>query len=223
MAEDVWAAVDRYYTDAIVQPSHALEAALKDSAEAGLPPISVSPLQGKLLHIFAKILGAKRVLEVGTLGGYSTIWLASALPRDGKLVSLELERKHAEVARKNIERAGLGKLVEIRLGKAIETMPALFSDDEGPFDLIFLDADKKGNPDYFRWAVKLSRKGSLIIIDNVVRDGAVIDEKSKDENVKGVRMLNKVIAAEKRVAATAIQTVGSKGYDGFTVALVLTT
>jgi predicted O-methyltransferase YrrM len=217
---DTWTKVDDYIVDVMVRPDASLEAALKDSAKAGLPHINVSAPQGKLLHIFAKMVDASRILEIGTLGGYSTIWLASALPKDGRLISLELEKKHAEVATKNIKRAGLMDKVEIRLGRAIDSLPELLAEKVGPFDLIFIDADKPGNPDYFRWAVKLSRVGTAIIVDNVVRDGAVLEEKSSDEDVQGVRKLNEVIAAEKRVTATTIQTVGSKGYDGFAIAVV---
>jgi predicted O-methyltransferase YrrM len=219
MSEDKWAAVDRYITDTIFESDALLESVLEGSVKAGLPPINVSQPQGKLLHIIARSIGARRILEVGTLAGYSTIWLARALPKSGRLISLEVEPRHAEIARKNIERSGLGSAVEIRLGKAIESLPKLLP--EGPFDLFFIDADKPSNPEYFEWAVKLSRKGSVIIIDNVVRDGEVADAKSKDASVQGVRKLNRVIAAEKRVTATTIQTVGLKGYDGFTIALVV--
>jgi predicted O-methyltransferase YrrM len=221
MSQERWAAVDRYITDLLVQPDPALEAALKDSVKAGLPPINVSPPQGKLLHILAKMQGARRILEVGTLGGYSTIWLASALSRGGKLITLEVDPRHAEIARKNIGRAGLTKAVEVRLGNALDTLPKLVSEGRGPFDLVFIDADKPSNPEYFAWALKLSRKGTLIVVDNVVRDGAVVDAKSRDASVRGVRRLNQVIAAEKRVVATTIQTVSAKGYDGFAVALVV--
>jgi predicted O-methyltransferase YrrM len=171
--------------------------------------------------MLARMQGAQKILEVGTLGGYSTIWMASALPRGGKLISLEVDPKHAEVARKNIARAGLSKVAEVRLGNALETLPKLVTEGVGPFDLIFIDADKPSNPRYFAWAMKLSRKGTAIIVDNVVRDGAVVDARSRDESVQGVRKLNEVIAAEKRVIATTIQTVGIKGYDGFAMALVV--
>jgi predicted O-methyltransferase YrrM len=221
MSQDKWAAVDRYVTDLLVQPDSALDEALKASVDAELPPINVSPPQGKFLHILAKTSGAKRILEIGTLGGYSTIWLARALPRGGSLISLELDPAHAAIAAKNIARAGLSKRVHIRLGKAIDTLPKLLSEGLGPFDLIFIDADKPSNPEYFAWALRLSRKGSIIVIDNVVRNGAVVDAKSRDASVQGVRRLNRAMAVEKRVIATTLQTVGSKGYDGFAVALVV--
>jgi len=200
-----------------VQPDAALEAALEASDAAGLPPISVSPAHGKLLWTFARLLNARRILEVGTLGGYSTIWLARGLAPGGKLITLEALEKHAKVARANIERAGLSAVVEIRVGQALETLPGI----AGPFDLTFIDADKQNNAEYFSWALKLSRPGSLIVVDNVVREGAVIDARSRDASVQGVRRLNDLMAKERRVSATAIQTVGVKGYDGVAVALVL--
>ena len=217
MASQLWQDVDRYISDTLVQPDEALDAALAASDAAGLPPISVSPAHGKLLWLLARTLGAKRILEIGTLGGYSTIWLARGLPPGGRLVSLEALEKHAAVARSNIDRAGLAKVVEIRVGQALATLPSV----EGPFDLSFIDADKQNNAEYFSWALKLSRPGSLIVVDNVVREGAVIDAHSRNAAVQGVRRLNELIAAERRVAATAIQTVGLKGYDGFAIALVL--
>ena len=213
-----WKAVDQYVVDLLLPPDAALQAALDDSAAAGLPAINVSPPQGKLLHLLARACGAKRILEIGTLGGYSTIWLARALPPDGRLVTLEYEPKHAEVARKNLARAGLSNIVELRLGRAIDTLPTL----TGPFDLIFIDADKPSTADYFDWSVKLSRPGSLIIVDNVVRKGGVVDPDSTDANVQGVRKFYDALAKDKRVTATAMQTVGSKGYDGFAIALVVT-
>jgi predicted O-methyltransferase YrrM len=200
-----------------VQPDAALDAALEASDAAGLPRISVSPAHGKLLWTFARLLNARRILEIGTLGGYSTLWLARGLARDGRLITLEALEKHAKVARANIERAGLSSVVEVRVGQALATLPSL----AGPFDLTFIDADKRNNADYFSWALKLSRPGGLIVVDNVVREGAVIDARSRDAAVQGVRRLNELIAKERRVAATAIQTVGIKGYDGFAVALVL--
>ena len=220
MTQELWTAVDHYITDALVKPDAALDAALRDSAAAGLPAINVSPNQGKLLHLLARVQGARNILEVGTLGGYSTIWLARALPPDGRLISLEIDSKHAEVARANIARAGLAGVVDLRLAPALDSLSQLAAEGRGPFDLIFIDADKPSNPDYFRWALKLSRRGSLIIVDNVVRNGAVVDAASADASVQGVRRLNELIAAEPRVSATAIQTVGNKGYDGFAVALV---
>jgi predicted O-methyltransferase YrrM len=220
MSKELWTAVDQYITDLLVQPDDALDAALRDSAAAGLPSINVTPGQGKLLHLMARMQGARSILEVGTLGGYSTIWLARALPPGGLLVTLEIDAGHAQVARTNIARAGLSGVVDLRLGRALDTLPKLAAEGSGPFDLVFIDADKPSNPDYFLWALKLSRRGSVIVIDNVVRDGAVIDAATTDASVQGVRRLNEMLAAEKRVSVTAVQTVGSKGYDGFAVALV---
>ena len=217
MNESLWSKVDDYLADTLVKPDAALEAALEESDKAGLPQISVSATHGKLLWVLAKLVNAKRILEVGTLGGYSTIWLARALPKDGKLVSLELVEKHAQVARGNLKRAGLEKVAEVRVGRALDLLPQV----EGPIDLSFIDADKSNNAEYFSWALKLSRPGSVIVVDNVVREGKVIDAKSRDASVQGVRRLNELIAGEPRVSVTAIQTVGSKGYDGFAVALVL--
>jgi predicted O-methyltransferase YrrM len=214
--EACWIAVDRYITDALLPSDPVLAAALEASAAAGLPQIQVSPAQGKFLHLLARTQAARTILEVGTLGAYSTIWLARALPPDGRLITLEADPHHAEVARANIARAGLGDVVELRLGRALETLPEV----AGPFDFIFIDADKPSNADYFTWALKLSRRGTLIVVDNVIRDGAVIDAASPDPDVQGVRRLNELLAAEPRVSATTIQTVGSKGYDGFTMALV---
>jgi len=220
MAPEQWTAVDRYLTGLFVPPDSALNAALEASAAAGLPAINVSPNQGKLLLLLAQAQGARRVLEIGTLGGYSTIWLARALPADGRLITLEADPKHAEVARANIARAGLAGVVDLRLGRALDTLPQLAAEGRGPFDLIFIDADKPSYPDYLTWGLKLSRRGSLIIADNVVRKGAVIDAASGDADVQGVRRFNELLAAEPRVSATAIQTVGSKGYDGFAIGRV---
>ncbi|MFO1022980.1 MAG: O-methyltransferase [Planctomycetales bacterium] len=220
MNQDQWASVDDYLGEMLVQPDAALNQALQDSAAAGLPAINVTPPQGKFLHLLARIHGAKRILEIGTLGGYSTIWLARALPSDGKLVTLEIEPLHAQVARQNLDRAGLSDRVEIILGKATDTLAKMVQENRGPFDLIFIDADKPGNPEYFQWALKLTHPGGVIIVDNVIRKGAVVDAASDDPNVQGVRRLNELIAAEKRVTATALQTVGSKGYDGFAVIFV---
>jgi predicted O-methyltransferase YrrM len=221
--QDQWSAVDSYITELFLAPDPALEAALASSAAAGLPAISVSPTQGKLLQLLARIQGARRILEIGTLGGYSTIWLARALPADGRLISLEVNPKHAEVAQTNLARAGLTSVVEIRLGPALETLSQLVSEGLGPFDLIFIDADKPGYADYLNWSLKLTRQGTLIIADNVVRKGAVADPESTDENVQGIRRFNEALAAEKRVTATVIQTVGSKGYDGLALILVTDT
>ena len=220
MSQEQWTAVDRYFTEMLAPPDPALDEALRSSAEAGLPAIQVSVNQGKLLHLLARSVGARRILEIGTLGGYSTIWLARALPPDGRLVTLEAEPKHADVARRNIARAGLAGVVEVVVGKAGETLPQLAAGDDAPFDFIFIDADKPGYPDYFRWALKLSRPGTMIIADNVVRKGAVVDAESTDANVQGVRRFIEQVAAERRVSATTIQTVGSKGYDGLCITLV---
>jgi predicted O-methyltransferase YrrM len=220
MAEEIWTAVDRYIDDLLVRPDPALEAALAASAAAGLPPIQVSPAQGKLLKLLAEIRGARTILEIGTLGGYSTIWLARALPADGRLITLEIDRRHAEVARANIARAGLEQRVEVRVGRALDALAQLGEQAAGPFDLFFIDADKPNIPAYFSWALRLARPGSLIVVDNVVRDGAVIEADSADASVQGVRRLNELMASEPRVAATVIQTVGVKGYDGFALALV---
>ena len=220
LAEKKWAEVDAFIADLFVNPDPVLDAAMEASEKAGLPEIEVSPSYGKLLFLLAKMIGARRILEIGTLGGYSTIWMARSLPKDGRLISLEFDPKHADVARKNIEHAGFAKNVEVRVGKALDSLPKIEAAGEGPFDLIFLDADKPNNPAYFEWALKLSRKGSLIVADNVVRLGQLIDGKSTDPSVKGVRHFMEVIARDKRVSATAIQTVGVKGHDGFALALV---
>ena len=219
MTEDLWTAVDRYIADQLVPPDAALDAALASSAANGLPAIHVAPPQGKLLHVLARAIGAKRILEVGTLGGYSTIWLARALAPGGTLITLEYDPKHAKVARENIERAGLSGVVEIRVGNAIDTLPQVAAEGGEPFDLVFIDADKPGNPAYFAWAMKLVRPGSLIIVDNVVRNGGLIDP-AGDANVQGARRLCEAMAREPRVRATVIQTVGGKGYDGFAIAVV---
>jgi predicted O-methyltransferase YrrM len=219
MTEEIWTAVDRYLGDLLVSADPALEAALAASAAAGLPAINVSPVQGKLLHMLARAISARNVLEIGTLGGYSTIWLARALPDGGRVISLEADARHAEVARTNIARAGLDDKVEVRLGMALDLLPAL-ADRAEQFDFVFIDADKPNNAAYFDWALKLSRPGSIIIVDNVVRDGDVVDAASDSPTVQGVRRFLERLAAEPRVSATAIQTVGSKGYDGFAIALV---
>ncbi len=221
MTQEQWTAVDRYFTDLLVPPDSVLDKALQTSAAAGLPPHNVSPNQGKLLLLLAQIQRARSILEIGTLGGYSTIWLARALPSDGQLITLEANPKHAEVARANIAHAGLSDIVDLRLGQALSTLPQIAAENHAPFDLIFIDADKPSNPEYFAWALKLSRRGSLIIADNVVRNGAVIDAASNDASVQGVRRFNELLASEPRVNATAIQTVGSKGYDGFAIAIVI--
>lgn len=219
MSNEDWTAVDNYISDRLIGADPALNDALRDNAAAGLPAIDVSPPQGKLLHLLASSIGARKILEVGTLGGYSTIWLARALPDGGQLVTLELEQKNADVAAANLARAGLRERVDIRVGPALEALPALEREGAGPFDLAFIDADKPNNANYFAWALKLSRPGGLIVVDNVVRNGAIIDT-SPDENAKGARVLFDALAAEPRVTATAIQTVGAKGWDGFAIALV---
>lgn len=212
-----WTAVDDYFGKHLISPDKALEQALSDSVAAGLPAIAVSPLQGKQLLVLAQMQNAKKILEIGTLGGYSTIWLARSLPAGGRLVSLEFSPKHAEVARANVARAGLSNLVEIRVGPALESLPGVAADKLGPFDFIFVDADKENNPGYFEWALKLSRPGTVILVDNTVRDGAVADLKNTDPHIVGIRRMHEIVAAEPRVTATAIQTVGAKGYDGFTL------
>ncbi len=221
MSEKLWTAVDQYTTGLLLPADAALEAALASSEAAGLPAISVSPSQGKLLMLLAQSAGAKQILEIGTLGGYSSIWLGRALAPGGRLITLEANPKHAEVARGNIARAGLAEVVEVRLGDARAGIQQLAAEGRGPFDLIFIDADKQSIPHYLEWSLKLSRRGTLIIVDNVIRDGALIDAKSEDPSVLGARRMHEMLAAEPRVSATTIQTVGSKGYDGLTLALVI--
>ena len=221
VSQEQWTAVDRYITDLVVPADAVLDAALADSVAAGLPANSVSPNQGKVLHLLARIQGARSILEIGTLGGYSTIWLARAMPEGGRLVTLESEPKHAEVARANIARADLSGVVTVRLGRALDTLAELEAEGEKPFDFVFIDADKVSTAEYFGWALKLTRRGSLIVVDNVVRKGAVLEESSDDPSVQGVRRFYEMLAAERRVSATAVQTVGSKGYDGFALALVI--
>jgi predicted O-methyltransferase YrrM len=220
MTEQLWSSVERYISDTLVHPDAALDAALAASDAAGLPAINVSPNQGKLLQMLALMVGATRILEIGTLGGYSTIWMARALAPGGRLVTLEADRKHAELARRNIDGAGVGALVDIELGAALDTLPRLAGASRGPFDLIFIDADKVNTVPYFEWALTLSRPGSIIVVDNVVRKGAVVDAKSSDADVQGMRRLYDRLRSEPGVIATAIQTVGSKGYDGFAFAIV---
>jgi predicted O-methyltransferase YrrM len=212
--------IDRYLGSLFSPHDAALDAALTSSAAAGLPEIQVSPTQGKLLYLLARLQNARAILEIGTLGGYSAIWLARALQPGGKLITLEFDPKHAEVARANIARAGLADRVEIRIGAALDTLPKIAAGAEGPFDLVFIDADKVSNPDYFACALKLTRRGSLIILDNVVREGSVLDAASADTSVQGTRRALEMMAAEPRVSATAIQTIGLKGHDGFAIALV---
>jgi len=220
MTHDIWTAVDDYITSSVVGHDAVLEGALERSAAAGLPAISVSPAQGKLLFLLARAMRARRILELGTLGGYSTIWLARALPRGGRVVTLELEPTHGAVARDNLRRANLARRVDIRVGPALETLDQLIADGVKPFDLIFIDADKPRIPDYYERALALSSPGSVIIVDNVVRDGKLADASSDDANVQGVRAFHDLLAHDDRVSATTIQTVGTKGYDGFTLAVV---
>ena len=221
MSQETWTAVDDYVTGLLAPHDEALEAALRASEDAGLPAIQVSPAQGKLLYLLAKSIGAKQILEFGTLGGYSTIWLARALPAGGRLITLEAEPLNAEVAGRNIDGAGLGDLVDLRVGPALDQLPQLEAEGAGPFDLTFIDADKIHTPDYFAWALDHSRPGSLIVSDNVVRFGGLADPDSDDPTIPAQRRLHEMLAAEPRVEATTIQTVGAKGYDGFNVALVV--
>ncbi len=216
MGEKTWTAVDDYLNALIIRPDAALDAAVASSRAAGLPEIAVSAPQGKLLHVLARMMGARRILEIGALGGYSAIWLARALPPGGRLISLEYKQKHADVARANLAHAGLADRAEVRVGAGLDLLPAL----TGPFDFFFVDADKEGYPDYFRACLKLARPGSAMLFDNVVRDGEVANAATRDSSVRGVRQLHDVIAAEPRVTATTIQTVGSKGYDGFCLLIV---
>ncbi|KPL85233.1 O-methyltransferase [Herpetosiphon geysericola] len=220
MNQATWDAVDHYISDSLVQADPVLESALQSSADAGLPPINVAPNQGKLLHMFALMCGAKRILEIGTLGGYSSIWLARALPADGTLITLEYEPHHAEVAKANLAKAGLSDKVEVRVGAALASLAQLADEAIEPFDLIFIDADKPNNPHYLAWALKFARVGTVIIGDNVVRGGAVTDANNPDPAIQGTRQLFADLAANPKLTATALQTVGSKGYDGFAIAIV---
>ena len=221
MPKDLWNAVEGYLCDLLVPPDAALDAALEASDAAGLPRIAIAPNVGKLLHLLARAKGARRILEIGTLGGYSTIWLARALPPGGRLITLDFDPKHASVARANIARAGLGDLVEQRAGRAADTLSHLVASGEEPFDFIFIDADKESYAEYLDWSLKLSRPGTMIVADNVVRSGAVSDAASKDPLVQGVRRFLDQLAAEPRISATAIQMVGSKGHDGLAIAVVI--
>lgn len=220
MTEQLWADVDRFVTELLVPGDPALDGALRASASAGLPQINVAPNQGKLLNLLVRMRAARTVLEIGTLGGYSTIWLARALPPGGRLVTLESEPAHARVARSNIESAGLADVVELRLGLALDSLAEIAAEDLGPFDFVFIDADKPNIPDYFAWALRLSRPGTVIVVDNVVRQGAVLDANSADPAVQGTRRLYEHLAGDSGVSATVVQTVGSKGHDGFAIALV---
>jgi predicted O-methyltransferase YrrM len=220
MNQAQWTAVDDYLTKALVRPDAILDAVLRACEAAGLPPANVSPNQGKLLQLLARMHGARAILEIGTLGGYSAIWLARALPAGGRLVTLEVDAAHADVARANFALAGLTGVIELRVGPALETLPRVAAERAVPFDLIFIDADKQHNPEYFAWALRLARRGTVIIVDNVVRAGAVLDAASDDPSVRGVRRLNEQLAREPRVSAVAFQTVGSKGYEGMALVLV---
>lgn len=220
MTRDQWTTVDHYLAGLFVPPDPALEAALQATADAGMPLINVAPNQGKLLYLLARAHGVRSILEIGTLGGYSTIWLARALQPGGRLITLEIDPAHAAVARTNIERTGLAGVVEVRVGPALATLPQLIEAGAGPFDLVFIDADKPSTPDYVAWTLRLTKPGSLIIIDNVVRNGAVGDPASADANVQGVRRALHALADDPRVVAAALHTVGSKGYDGMAIALV---
>ncbi len=218
---DTWIQVDRYFGDLLSPADEALEAALAANHKADLPAIDVTPLQGKFLDLLVRISGSKRVLELGTLGGYSTLWLARALPPDGQVISLELEPRHAEIAQANLKRAGVLDRVDVRVGPAADSLRALIAAGSAPFDFIFIDADKSGYPEYLQLCLKLAHPGTVILADNVVREGKVIDPKSKDANVQGVRKFTEIVAAEPRLSATVLQTVCGKGYDGFALALVL--
>lgn len=221
IAQPAWIAADRYFGGLLISADAELEGALKANRQAGLPAIDVSPLQGKFLQLLVQLTRAKHILEIGTLGGYSTMWMARALPRGGRIVTLEYSPKHAEVARRNLRSAGLLKRVDVRVGRALDLLPVLKREGAGPFDLIFVDADKENNPQYLKWALELARPGTAIFVDNVVRDGKVTDAKSKDPDIRGTRRMFELMAAEPRLSATVMQNVGVKGYDGFALALVL--
>ncbi|MBN9217017.1 MAG: O-methyltransferase [Mesorhizobium sp.] len=220
MSAKTWTAVDNYIVSSLLEADPILDAVLAANRDQGLPAIDVSPAQGKLLSLLARIQGASRILEIGTLGGYSTIWMARGLPAGGKVVTLELDQHHAKVARSNFERAGVSDQVELRVGPALQSLAALASEKAAPFDLIFIDADKPNNPNYLTWAMRLSRPGTVIVCDNVIRDGAVINKDGRDANVEGARAAFSFIGGDKRLDGTAIQTVGAKGYDGFAIAIV---
>jgi predicted O-methyltransferase YrrM len=221
MTEELWTRVDEHLNSLLAPDDEALQNALKTSAQAGLPPIQVSPVQGKLLYLLSRSIKARRILEIGTLGAYSTIWLARALDPGGRLITLEAEPLHAKVAQANIHAAGLDSVVDLRPGPALDSLPVLVSEQAGPFDVIFIDADKVNTAPYFQWSLKLSRPGTIIIIDNVVRKGAIVDPSSEDPAVQAMQRFLSMLAAEPRVNATALQMVGAKGYDGFALALVL--
>jgi len=220
MTKDVWEAVDKYFDEMLIPHDSALDDALAAASAENLPAIQVSSVQGKLLHLLARIMSARNILEIGTLGGYSTIWMARALPEGGRIITLEADPKHAEVAQKNFARAGVENKIELRLGKALDTLPKVAADGRGPFDMFFIDANKSNMPEYFEWSLKLARKGSVIIADNVVREGAVLDARSKDADIQGIRRFLEMVGKEKRVSGTALQTVSTKSYDGFALVLV---
>jgi predicted O-methyltransferase YrrM len=220
MSLKTWSAVDSYIAENLLPADTVLEAALRSNRSRGLPEIDVSPAQGKLLYLLARMNRAKRILEIGTLGGYSTIWLARALPEGGRVVTLELEQHHADVAQVNFKIAGLSELIDLRVGPALKSLEDIEAENGEPFDLVFIDADKPNNPNYLRWAMRLGRPGTVIVCDNVIRDGAVLDEDGGDPNVEGARAAFSFLAKEAGLEATAIQTVGAKGYDGFAIAIV---
>jgi len=220
MSDELWNKVDSYLEELTLQPDEVLSMALKDSHEANLPEINVTALQGKMLHILARLVSAKRILEMGTLGAYSTIWLARALPRDGEMLTLEINQKHADVARRNLERAKLISKVKILIGPAIDSLSQLHGKGTEPFDFIFIDADKPNYPGYLDWALKFSHPGTLIVVDNVVRKGAIVDQERSDANSEGVKAMLSLLRRTNNVTATAIQTVGGKGHDGFALILV---
>lgn len=218
--EKTWVVVEEYMDELLMPSDLVLDAARQASAAAGLPDIAVTPSQGKFLHLLARMRGARHILEIGTLGGYSTIWLARALPADGRLITIEADVKHCEVAQANLMRAGVGARVDLRMGDALDLLPELAAEGLEPFDFAFIDADKENTAEYFGWAVRLARPGAAIVVDNVVRDGEVADARTTDETVQGIQRFLDAVAAEPRVSATTLQTVSSKGYDGFTLALV---
>jgi predicted O-methyltransferase YrrM len=220
-AQKIWIDVDRYFAEQLHLSDPVLDAAMQSNAAAGLPAIDVAPNQGKFLNLLARLTHSKKILEVGTLGGYSTIWLARALPPGGRLISLESNSKHADVAKSNIQRAGLSDRVDIRVGAALESLPEIEKEGLAPFDFIFIDADKPNNPGYLEWAIKLSRTGTIIIVDNVVRDGEVADASSSDPTILGTRKMFELMSRHARLSSTTLQTVGSKGYDGFALAIVM--
>lgn len=220
MTQEIWTSVDQYFGDLLIREDAALQAAVETSAAAGLRPIQVSPAQGKFLHVLASAIGARNILEIGTLGGYSTIWLARALPEGGRVITLEINPKHAEIASSNFARAGVTGKVELRLGGALDTLPQLAEERRGPFDLIFIDADRPNMLAYFDWSLKLARRGSIIVADNVVRQGGILNASSDDGDIQGVRRFAEMASKEKRVSGAVLQTVGKKGYDGFALLLV---